>query len=480
MNVGLRTVSATRYVTPLREGGSLPGLVEADDSGLYVVKFRGAGQGPRALAAEVIAGELGRALGLPVPEQVLVEIDPALGLAEPDPEIQELIVASAGANLGVDFLPGAAAYSPGARVEAGSGARRRRRVVRRVPHERRPHAAQPEPAAVARPPLADRPWRRALSRITAGCARPSTPRGRFPQIAEHVLLPVRRLDRGGRRAPRAADRPRACSRRSSRWCRPNGSPASGRAPTSTTSSGASRPPRAFVEEAEHARDAAPSAFSYAIVRVVPHVERGEGFNAGVVLFCRQLDFLGGARRARRAPPRRAGARGLARLSCRPHLEAIVRIAAGRPGGGADRARCRRPSASAGWSPRRARSSSHRRCTPGCPRIRGRRWTRCSPSSSADRSIDDLASLPAKRRPRPAAAPRVALRDADCAGRSVRGPCRGAGRDAAHARPTPRAGQAPALPGRGPLASATPRRHGEAADRARQTPRAPYLLISPAR
>jgi hypothetical protein len=111
---GLRTVSATRYVTPFREGGSLPGLLEASDDGLYVVKFRGAGQGPRALVAEIIAGELARALGLPMPEQVIVEVDPALGLAEPDPEIQELIVASPGANLGVDFLPGAATYAPGA------------------------------------------------------------------------------------------------------------------------------------------------------------------------------------------------------------------------------------------------------------------------------------------------------------------------------------------------------------------------------
>jgi hypothetical protein len=108
----LRTVSATRYVTPLREGGSLPGLMEADDDGLYVVKFRGAGQGTRALVAEIIAGEVARALGLPVPEQLFVLVDPALGLAEPDPEIQDLIVASPGANLGVDFLPGAAAYSP--------------------------------------------------------------------------------------------------------------------------------------------------------------------------------------------------------------------------------------------------------------------------------------------------------------------------------------------------------------------------------
>jgi HipA-like kinase len=86
--------------------------VEADDDGLYVLKFRGAGQGPRALAAEVVAGELARGLGLPVPELVLVEVDPALGAAEPDPEIQDLIAASAGLNLGMDFLPGATAYLP--------------------------------------------------------------------------------------------------------------------------------------------------------------------------------------------------------------------------------------------------------------------------------------------------------------------------------------------------------------------------------
>src|SRR3954470_16711582 len=108
----LRTVTATRYVTPLREGGSLPAIVEADDDGLYVCKFRGAGQGPKALAAEIVAGELARGLGLPVPELVLVELDPALAAAEPDPEIQELIVASAGINLGVDFLPGSLPYNP--------------------------------------------------------------------------------------------------------------------------------------------------------------------------------------------------------------------------------------------------------------------------------------------------------------------------------------------------------------------------------
>jgi hypothetical protein len=110
----LRRVTATRYVAPLREGGSLPGLVEADDDGLYVVKFRGAGQGPAALVAEVLAGELARALGLPVPELVLVELDPELPRAEPDVEIQELLAASAGTNLGVDFLPGALPFTAAA------------------------------------------------------------------------------------------------------------------------------------------------------------------------------------------------------------------------------------------------------------------------------------------------------------------------------------------------------------------------------
>ena len=107
----LRTVTTTRYVTPLREGGSLPAIVEADDDGLYVLKFRGAGQGPKALIAELVAGEIGRALGLPVPEIVFLELDGVLGRSEPDFEIQALIKASEGLNLGLDFLPGAVAFS---------------------------------------------------------------------------------------------------------------------------------------------------------------------------------------------------------------------------------------------------------------------------------------------------------------------------------------------------------------------------------
>jgi hypothetical protein len=111
----MRHVEATRYVTALREGGSLPGLVEGDDDGLYVVKFRGAGQGPGALVSEVIAGELGRAIGLNVPELVVIDIAPEIGHAEPDPEIKELIEASHGTNLGMDFLPGALPFDSAGR-----------------------------------------------------------------------------------------------------------------------------------------------------------------------------------------------------------------------------------------------------------------------------------------------------------------------------------------------------------------------------
>ncbi len=108
----LRTVAATRYVTPFREGGSLPGLCEADDDGLYVVKFHGAGQGPKALVAEVLVGELGRALGLPIPELVLVELDARFAAGEPHWEVKELLDRSPGTNLGVDFLPGALGFAP--------------------------------------------------------------------------------------------------------------------------------------------------------------------------------------------------------------------------------------------------------------------------------------------------------------------------------------------------------------------------------
>jgi hypothetical protein len=108
----LRTVTASRYVTPLREGGSLPAIIEADDDGLYVLKFRGAGQGPKALIAELLAGEIGRLAGLPVPEIVFGELPAELARTEPDAEIQSLIQASVGLNIALDYLPGSVTFDP--------------------------------------------------------------------------------------------------------------------------------------------------------------------------------------------------------------------------------------------------------------------------------------------------------------------------------------------------------------------------------
>jgi hypothetical protein len=110
--IDVRTVMASRYVTPLREGGSLPAIVEADDDGLYVLKFRGAGQGPKALIAELLAGEIGRLAGLPVPEIVFMDLPTDLARTEPDAEISDLIRKSAGLNIALDYLPGSVTFDP--------------------------------------------------------------------------------------------------------------------------------------------------------------------------------------------------------------------------------------------------------------------------------------------------------------------------------------------------------------------------------
>jgi hypothetical protein len=245
----VRAVAATRYVTPLREGGSLPGLVEADDGGLYVLKFRGAGQGPKALAAEVVAGELARAIGLPVPELVLVELDPAIGRAEPDPEIQDLLLASGGTNLGVDFLPGALPFSPAA-------------------------GPAPEPdfaAAVvwldALVTNVDRTaqnpnllwWHRRLWLIDHGAALywhhgdgPADPAAAFAPIAEHVLLPYAAsiVETDARLAPLVTEEHlrRILGDVPGEWL-------DGKDPRMYVDYLARRlvPPRAFAEEAEAAR-----------------------------------------------------------------------------------------------------------------------------------------------------------------------------------------------------------------------------------
>ena len=247
---------ATRYALPLREGGSLPGLVEADDDGLYVVKFRGAGQGPKALVAEVVAGEIARAAGFAVPEIVLVDVDPIIAAAEPDPEIQELVQASGGLN-------------------AAPGLPARRAALHARP---RPSASTPSwpPASSG----STRCWPTSTARRatptcwsgTGGCGSSTTaprctattrrrwPHGAaaapFPQIADHVLLPFAGsiLDADARLAPRLGER-RAAGR-GRRACPTRGSaddPDARRAAYVTHLRERLTAPRAFAAEAEEAR-----------------------------------------------------------------------------------------------------------------------------------------------------------------------------------------------------------------------------------
>lgn len=200
----MQTVRAVRYVTPLREGGSLPGLMEADDDGLYVVKFRAAGQGTLALASELVAAVIAAAIGVRVPRLVFVDVDPAIAVAEPDPEIQELIAGSPGVNLGSDFLPGAIGF---------------------VPDEDDPPDADDAAAIVWLDMLltnVDRSarnpnlllWHGELYAIDHGAALYRQHGGLaveqaelpFPQIAEHVLLPfAASLEEAGERLAPAVD-----------------------------------------------------------------------------------------------------------------------------------------------------------------------------------------------------------------------------------------------------------------------------------
>jgi hypothetical protein len=202
----MRRVTATRYVTPLREGGSLPAIFEADDSGLYVVKFRHAGQGPKTLVAEVIAAEVARAAGLRVPELVAVEVDPALGRNEPDAEIRDLLKASAGLNLGLDYLPGSISFDP---------------VAGPTPTAEEASAVVWFDAFVTNVDRTPRnvnllTWHRQLWLIDHGAAlyfqhawdgREDRSRMPFPLVRDHVLLPLasQLAEANERLAPRLAD-----------------------------------------------------------------------------------------------------------------------------------------------------------------------------------------------------------------------------------------------------------------------------------
>jgi hypothetical protein len=200
-------VRAIRYVTPLREGGSVPALVEADDGHLYVVKLHGAGQGPRVLVAELIAGQLGRALGLAVPELALVDLDEALARSEPDIEIQDTLRKSAGVNLGLRHLDGALTFDPGARRPIDAGVASRVVLldafvtnVDRTP--RNPNLMWWRGVVAPIDHGAALYWQHDWDGSLAG-ARPERP---FPLVRDHVLLPwADDLPAAGAAAERAFD-----------------------------------------------------------------------------------------------------------------------------------------------------------------------------------------------------------------------------------------------------------------------------------
>ncbi len=249
----LRHVTATRYVAPLREGGSLPGLLEADDDGMYVTKFTGAGQGEGALVAEVLAGELARALGLAVPELVVVDVPAELGHAEPDPEIQELLAASPGLNLGMDFLPGSLPFSLPADppIDPAFAAD----VVwfdALVTNVDRTHRNPNLLVWGARTWLIDHGA--AFFRQHGERPLAQTARDNVPMLAEHVLLPlagpIRDADaRLAARALAAVDASAALV--PDVWL--GADPAARRADLAAFLKARLAQPRAFVEEAEHAR-----------------------------------------------------------------------------------------------------------------------------------------------------------------------------------------------------------------------------------
>jgi hypothetical protein len=249
----LRAVTATRYVEPLREGGSLPALMEAEDDGLYVVKLRGAGQGLPPLVAEVVVGELARSLGFAMPELVTVVLAPELARAEPDPEIQELLAKSAGVNLGVDFLPGALPFTPAAlaRIDARLAADIVWLDALSTNVDRTPR----NPNLLV--------WHGATWLIDHGAALyrqhgseplSSSARAAFPAIAEHVLLGAAGSieDADARLAERAlASAERAIEQVPEEWL--GADPVARRADLGAYFSQRLGAPRAFVREAEDAR-----------------------------------------------------------------------------------------------------------------------------------------------------------------------------------------------------------------------------------
>ena len=421
----LPSVTATRYVTPLREGGSLPGLMEADDLGTYVVKWRAAGQGVKVLVAEVVCGELARALGLPVPALVTVDVAPELAVGEPDVEVQELLQRSAGRNLGLDYLPGALDFDAGADgVDAalagrvlwfdalvGNVDRSWRNPNMLFWHGRLQlidHGAALTfhhhwPGAAAAVAAALRRERARADRVRARRAPPPTPRWAAgdPGTARRRAGPGARRVAGRRRAT-----PPAAVRAPVR--RPAAGPAGARdawlpgliaAARPAERAAAGRPrgrePAGLAGTAaaggSHASDERGRHFEYAVLRVVPRVERGEALNAGVLVYCRQRDYLGSrvhldVDRLRALDPTadadgdRPGAAGGGR-----RLRRRARRRGGRPGGAglavplAHRAAQHRDPAGAGAH--RADRGPRRRGRPPAPPARPPRRTLTAPPTA---------------------------------------------------------------------------------------------------
>ena len=380
----LRRLFATRYVTALREGGSVPAVVEADDGALYVAKFRAAAQGGRVLAAEMIVGELARAAGLRVPELALIDIDAALGRSEPHQEIQELLIASAGLNLAMAYLAGAVGYDVAARRPVGGDARVGDRGAGRLRRQRRSHRAQSEPALACAASCG--------SSITAPrCT--GTTAGTAPGRRER--WPRRRRVRSRASASTCCCRwPTSCPRRARRWPRrwttrrsraPSAAGArrvAGRAGGRRAARGlrrlAARAARGVAGASSTRRTVSERrAFDYVIVQVVPRVDRDERLNAGVIVFCPAAAYLGC-----RIALDEARLRALA-----PDVDvaAVGRAARRRPrgrapatGGRADRAAVAVRAVPLARPRRAARSCSRRPRTPGCATIPPPRSSACSP------------------------------------------------------------------------------------------------------
>ncbi len=290
----LERVAATRYVTPLREGGSLPGLVEADDDGIYVLKFRGAGQGVKVLVAEILVTEIARLLGIPVPRLALVTLDAQIAKYEADEEVQDLLNASIGLNLGVDFLPGSFGYDGSVPPPEDVAAR----IVWLDALTANVDRTWNNPNLLL--------WHRRTWAIDHGAALyfhhgwPS----REPDPVRFAGQRVRRLHprpaRGRRQTRRRStpswprSSPRQCWRRSSTW-----SPRSGWRPRPWLPDATAV--RSAYLEMLIARLANPDGvapgggvvigYQYVTLRCVPRVERGEFVNVGVVLYAQSADFL---------------------------------------------------------------------------------------------------------------------------------------------------------------------------------------------